>query len=77
MVWINIKEKTPSLEDIGKEFLVAVKLTTRHEYEIAEWFDSEDGETEPFFNIEIPYCGQHPIKREVTHWAELIELPNE
>ena len=76
MEWIDIKTKKPSLEDVGKEFLVAVKMASRHEYQIAEWWDREDGETEPYFQIENSWCGQQMINKEVTHWAELIELPS-
>lgn len=76
MEWIDLKIKTPSLEDIGKEFLVAVKKSTGYEYQVSEWWDMEDGETPLYFNITNYWCGQHMITREVTHWVELIELPN-
>jgi hypothetical protein len=76
MKWIKYDEQKPKKEDCGREFLVAVKLTTRNEYQIAEWFDMEDGETDPFFRIENNFIGQQMVKRQVTYWAELIDLPS-
>lgn len=74
--WKDINVVKPTKEDCGIDFLVAVKLSSRHEYQVAEWFDAEDGETEPYFNIENGWCGQQMLKKEVTHWMEIKELPN-
>jgi len=75
MEWIDINVEKPSLGDVGQEFLVAVKMTSRYEYQIAEFWDMEDGETEPYFNIAHSWCGQQSINKEVTHWMRLPELP--
>lgn len=76
MEWIDINKQKPNLNDCGKDFLVAVKMASRYEYQISEWWNPEDGEREPYFNIQEGWCGQQIVNRVVTHWAELIELPS-
>lgn len=76
MKWIDIKKQTPKKEDCGKSYLIAVKFSTRHEYQVAEWFDPKDEESEPYFLVDYVYCGQQPLNQEVTHWAEIIDLPS-
>ena len=73
--WISIKKQKPEFYDCGNKYLCAVLCSTGYIYEIAEWFDPEDGETEPFFNIETPYIQGHVLNREVTYWMKLPELP--
>jgi len=74
--WIFIDEEKPSIEDVGKLFLVAVKKPACYEYQIAEWWHSGCEEDEPYFLIEQSWIGQQMMTREVTHWCELIELPS-
>lgn len=74
MEWIDIKTKKPSLEDLGKEFLVAVKIASGYEYQVCEWWDEEDGETEPYFLIENSWGNHSMVEKEVSHWANIPDL---
>ena len=73
--WIKIESETPTLEQCGTEFLVCVEKSTGQEYQLCEWWNPEDGETEPYFNIANYWCGQQMINRKVTHWMPLPEPP--
>lgn len=76
MKWIDIHTRKPSLEDVGKEFLVVVQKTTINEYQIAKWDLDEDDIYNPYFRIVTGWCGQQVVKTELTHWCELPELPD-
>lgn len=75
MEWINIKTQSPTKEDFGKEFLVAVKMASRYEYQVAEWVQSLYQSKKGTFLIQQGWCGQQMVKRTVTHWIKLPELP--
>lgn len=72
MKWVDINERKPTLEDRGKEFLVAIKMTVMYDYQVCEWFDPEDGETEPFFQYGHDWCGQQIVQKEITHWVDEV-----
>lgn len=72
--WIDINKHKPTKKDLGKVFLVAIPLSTRYEYQVAEWYDPKDGEREPFFLIEHSWIGLSMIAKEVTHWMEIEKL---
>jgi hypothetical protein len=74
--WIDIEKETPTLEDCGTYFLVAIKMVTGIEYQVTEWFNADDGETAPSFNIEHGYCGSQMINRAITHWKHILPPPN-
>lgn len=76
MNWIDIRTETPTTNDIGKEFLVAVKNSVGIDYEVAEWylFDEEDG---AYFAIKTYWSGQQTVNRKTVYWCEIPELPNE
>lgn len=76
MNWIDINKEKPSMECCGKDFLVKIKISTGYEYQVAEWLDMEDGETEPYFNIENSWCGQQILTKEVTHWLDFQKMDN-
>lgn len=80
MKWIDINKQKPTLEDCGKDFLVAIKLITRHEYQVCEWWNPEVEGEEPYFNYEESWCGQQTITKKLTHWCkieEIIDFENE
>jgi len=79
--WISVKDRLPSKEDIGKEFLCLVNVETQfQEYEIVEWFDpmiddaSEEHE-KPHFNNKVSVCDKQTMNREVAYWMQLPEPP--
>jgi hypothetical protein len=73
--WISVADRLPTADDGGTDFLVLVELSLGYEYQIAEWFDAEDGETPLSFNINDTWSGQNQIEREVLFWQPLPKLP--
>lgn len=77
MKFIDISTRKPLISDCGRDFLVKIKISRGFEYQVAEWFNHEDGETEPSFLIKESWCGQQVIEKEVVEWLDFTESPTE
>jgi len=77
MEFTDIKLEKPKLSECGRDFLVKIKISTGYEYQVAEWFDPDDGEREPFFNIQESWCGQQMLTKEIVGWLDFNENQQE
>lgn len=77
MEFTDIKLEKPKLSECGRDFLVKIKISTGYEYQVAEWFDPGDGESEPFFNIQQSWGGQQMLTKEIVGWVDFNENQQE
>ena len=76
---ISVKDRLPNTDIDGKEYLCVVRTNnTSQEYKMIPWeipTEYEDEVNDPFFAVVCHTPSGDYIKREVTHWFELPELP--